>query len=161
MKTLLIGSATLILAVVSSIPAQAQVVWCSPALNRPLGVAPSPSNMPGFYWYNYQGMRYGPSYCLRPPFCPEGGVGPGKIVKTAQGQAFTVGHPIQGQQMMITPQGQQFYQPVYPGHGAYGQGAQMVFPSHPYARSPRDFFMWSEGMEDELNRLRLPALTGY
>ena len=32
------------------------------------------------------------------------------------------------------------------------------FPTHPFARSPRDFFMWSEAYEDEVMRQRLPVL---
>jgi hypothetical protein len=32
------------------------------------------------------------------------------------------------------------------------------FPTHPYARSPRDFFMWTEVSEDLAARQRLPAL---
>ncbi|MGF1579030.1 MAG: hypothetical protein ACFCD0_06670 [Gemmataceae bacterium] len=38
------------------------------------------------------------------------------------------------------------------------QPATVIFPNHPYARGPRDFFMWSEGYEDPLNRVRLPVI---
>ncbi len=34
-----------------------------------------------------------------------------------------------------------------------------AFPSHPYARSPRDFFMWRENMEDQLRRTQRPNLV--
>jgi hypothetical protein len=42
--------------------------------------------------------------------------------------------------------------------GPAQQPAQQVYPSYPYVRAPRDFFMWSETYEDEVERLRLPAL---
>jgi hypothetical protein len=29
------------------------------------------------------------------------------------------------------------------GNGPYGNGGPLTFPTHPYARSPRDFFMWN------------------
>ena len=32
------------------------------------------------------------------------------------------------------------------------------FPSHPFARSPRDFFMWGAAAEDQVSRLRHPLL---
>jgi len=34
-----------------------------------------------------------------------------------------------------------------------------TFPSHPYVRSPRDFFMWRENMEDQTRRNQRPALV--
>ena len=34
-----------------------------------------------------------------------------------------------------------------------------AFPSHPYARSPRDFFMWRENMEDQARRNQRPNLV--
>jgi hypothetical protein len=52
--------------------------------------------------------------------------------------------------------------PHLPGHGpaaaAPPPGCPPSFPTHPFARSPRDFFMWSEVYEDELMRQRLPAV---
>jgi hypothetical protein len=34
-----------------------------------------------------------------------------------------------------------------------------TFPTHRYVRSPRDFFMWSEALEDETRRDRRPAIV--
>ncbi len=34
-----------------------------------------------------------------------------------------------------------------------------AFQFNPYVRGPRDFFMWRENMEDQLNRSRRPALV--
>jgi hypothetical protein len=33
------------------------------------------------------------------------------------------------------------------------------FPVHPFARSPRDFFMWSDVLEDRLVRAQRPSLV--
>jgi hypothetical protein len=33
------------------------------------------------------------------------------------------------------------------------------YPSHPYMRGPRDFFMWRENMEDQLHRDQRPAFV--
>jgi len=87
---------------------------------------------PGWYYANCCGVVYGPNYCIYPPFqpfqglllgpkppCPPGqrpnGVTPPGV---APGQAAAYGQP--------------------PGHPEY---AAPVFPTHPFARSPRDFFM--------------------
>ncbi len=37
--------------------------------------------------------------------------------------------------------------------------AIQAFPSHPYARGPRDFFMWRENMEDQMRRNQRPNLV--
>jgi hypothetical protein len=34
-----------------------------------------------------------------------------------------------------------------------------VYPTHPYIRSPRDFFMWSEDMQDTRGRDVRPNLV--
>jgi hypothetical protein len=39
---------------------------------------------------------------------------------------------------------------------AHGPRPQVVFPTHPYARSPRDFFMWNEAQEELITRERRP-----
>lgn len=53
------------------------------------------------------------------------------------------------------------FQPSYPMYGWNNQSgeAPLAFPTHPYMRSPRDFFMWREGMEDQLKRETRPALV--
>ena len=67
---------------------------------------------PGFYWTSPYGITYGPNYIVRPPFAP-----------------------FQG--MILAP-------PKPPAQGMPGMGSpfgSMGFPSHLYARSPRDYFM--------------------
>jgi hypothetical protein len=68
---------------------------------------------PGFYYTNPWGITYGPNYNVLPP-CP----------------------PFQG--MLPGPQG-----PAAGAAGgpAGGAGGSLGFPSHLYARSPRDYFM--------------------
>jgi hypothetical protein len=74
---------------------------------------------PGNYCQNWCGMTYGPGYNLYPPFPPFQGMIPG---------------------------------PPQQGNGN-GNGDGMlnspVFPTHPYARSPRDYFMIYERGIDE------------
>src|SRR4051794_39198872 len=75
MKATLLRPAALLVVALSACPAHAQVVWCAPALCRPLGVAPNACG-PGYYWTNCYGAVYGPAYCLQPPFPPVGGISP-------------------------------------------------------------------------------------
>jgi len=42
--------------------------------------------------------------------------------------------------------------PVPPGYLPPPPQQHPCFPTHPYARSPRDFFMWRENMEDRVQR---------
>ena len=44
------------------------------------------------------------------------------------------------------------------GPGGPG-GANAVFPTHPFARGPRDFFMWAEAQQDLSTRERLPLFV--
>jgi hypothetical protein len=75
---------------------------------------------PGFYCNGICGMVYGPNYCPYPPFAPFQGMVPGPP----------------------PPKG-----PCGPGGGPLGSP---VFPTHPYARSPRDYFMiYDRGRLDE------------
>jgi hypothetical protein len=106
--------------------------YCSPVFKRYLPHAPDACG-PGFYHFCPNGTVYGPNYCLRPPFAPFNGILPGPT-----GQAIMGGRP-----------------DYYPGQGAPG----VVFPHHPYARSPRDFFMFSDALEDNLARDRRPLLV--
>ncbi|MCI0380464.1 MAG: hypothetical protein L0215_23000 [Gemmataceae bacterium] len=39
------------------------------------------------------------------------------------------------------------------------QAPAAVFPSHPYARGPRDFFMWRENMEEQMRRDMRPSFV--
>jgi hypothetical protein len=111
-------------------PAGAQYV--SPVFCRPLPHAPDATG-PGFWCWCPDGSYLGPIHCLRPPFPPYNGPAapfPGQGAQGAQG-----------------------------GFGGSGQGGRPAFPSHPYARSPRDFFMWSEAQQDRHTRERRPVFV--
>ena len=69
----------------------------------------------GFYTANLYGQWYGPSYNLYPGFAPYNGERP--PVGSGGGAGGFGGGP------------------------GGGPGGPMGFPTHPYARSPRDFFM--------------------
>ena len=71
---------------------------------------------PGFYCANPCGTVYGPNYCLRPPFPPFNGMLPPGFPGGCGG----------GPNM---------------GPGAAGPTGIAAFPTHPYARGPRDYFM--------------------
>ena len=101
----------------------------SPVTKAPLGIAPDACN-PGFYLYCPNGQAIGPNYCLRPCFEPFNGVRPN---------------------VQFTPGGQ-IVQPQA------GQAQQAGYPYHPYARSPRDFFMFRENMEEQMGRQARPNL---
>ena len=116
---------------------------CSPVFHTPLRQAPSPCNMCGFYVACPDGAYIGPNYWLRPPGLPFNGMLPGPTGQTIEG-GRPMPMPMPG---MAMPQ-YGFQQP--PG----GQ-RPTAFPSHPYARSPRDFFMWRENMEEMTVRPRL------
>ena len=70
---------------------------------------------PGYYYWTQTGMVYGPNYYVRPCFAPFQGalLGPNN-----PGPGGSTNGP----------------------NGAAG-GGTAAFPSHPFARSPRDFFM--------------------
>jgi hypothetical protein len=82
---------------------------------------------PGYYWTSTCGLTYGPSYCLRPPYGPFQGMVPGPPPPR-----FGPGGPA-GPGGACGPGG--------PG-GPGGPVGSPTFPTHPYARSPRDFFMY-------------------
>jgi len=116
--------------------AQAQRYACSPALQRPLGQAPDACG-PGFYYIDCYGTLWGPNYCLYPCFPPFQGFVPGQ--RPAQGP-----HPAMP--------------PMY-GQSTPGNGGTPSFPSHPFARGPRDFFMWNEVQAERQLRERRPNLV--
>jgi hypothetical protein len=73
---------------------------------------PAPDMLgPGFVWTSPYGITYGPNYYVRPPFPP------------FQGMIPAPPKPPPGSPQMGM------------------QGGSLGFPSHLYARSPRDFFM--------------------
>jgi hypothetical protein len=73
---------------------------------------------PGAYGPNWAGLYYGPNYCLFPPF-----------------------RPYQGE--LLGPAGRPAGAPGGPGAPPIpGFNGPVTFPSHPFARGPRDFFMY-------------------
>lgn len=107
--------------------------YYSPVTNRPLGVAPDAFG-PGYYVYCPDGQTIGPNYWLRPGFEPYNGVRP-YVYRVHNGR------PEFGPNLQQT-------QPA----------PQAAYPYHPYARGPRDFFMFRENMEEQLGRQTRPNL---
>jgi hypothetical protein len=108
---------------------------------------------PGFYTVCPNGTAYGPNWYLRPPWPPEmlgpgqgrpgfpgGPAGPGGIGGPAGlGPGFPGAPPVN-----LPPGMARYYLPGAPGNGApYGPNVpgKLVFPTHPFARAPRDYFM--------------------
>ena len=123
--------------------AQAQgYYWVHPVSRQPIMPAPDTFG-PGFYTQNGpSGMVYGPNYYLTPPWAPFQGVLPCPPRISPQGKP------------MMPPLPQQM--PKAGGPQNYLSGP---FPSHPYVRGPRDFFMWNEAQEDARIRESRPNLV--
>ncbi len=105
----------------------------APVSKAPLGYAPDACN-PGFYLSCPNGQTIGPNYCLQPSFEPFQGIRPTVYVRP-------------GGQIQVQPQVQQPQRPP-----------EAQFPYHPYARGPRDFFMFRENMEENMGRQARPNL---
>jgi hypothetical protein len=106
---------------------------------RPIPQAPDACG-PGYYCRNPCGMIYGPGYCLRPCFPPFQGMIVGPPPKPA-GPAGAMGA------------GSMVGGPCAPGCGPCsvpGLPPTPVFPTHPYARSPRDYFMYYDRSPTDL-----------
>ena len=88
---------------------------------------------PGYYAPNWFGAYYGPNYNVYPGYGPYSG-------------------PVDYPRFTIQPNGQ---------FGLAGAGAAVApplsFPTHPYARGPRDFFM----VDEESARPAVPSGYGY
>ncbi|HZV05050.1 MAG TPA: hypothetical protein VE999_08225 [Gemmataceae bacterium] len=89
----------------------------------PIPQAPDMCN-PGYYWTSICGLNYGPAHCVYPPYPPFQGMVPGPPNRGPGGG---------------------------PGGGP-GAAGSPTFPTHPYARSPRDFFMYYD--KDEPSYVR-------
>jgi Ca-activated chloride channel family protein len=109
-------------------------VAASPALAQP----PGPCCIPrapdmcgqGYYLTDACGCVYGPYYCVRPCFPPFNGMLPGAPPRPGQ--------PLPPGVIPSAPP----LPPSFAFPGAPGVPAVPLFPSHPYARGPRDFFMY-------------------
>jgi hypothetical protein len=116
-------------------PAAAQYPAFAPKQCYP---PPAPDGCgPGYFYYNWDGTLYGPSHCVRPPWEPYNGPRPCPT-------------PVVG------PNGKPMI-PAAPAPG--GPHGPPNFPSHPFARSPRDFFMWSEAQRELYTREQLPRFV--
>jgi hypothetical protein len=107
----------------------------APVSKAPLGYAPDACG-PGYYSSCPCGQVFGPNYCLRPCFEPYNGVRP--TVYRVPGGGF---------QVSPTPPSQQ-----------QQQQQEARFPYHPWARGPRDFFMFRENLEEQLGRQTRPSV---
>jgi len=143
--------AALLCAALTASLAQAQYYYPTPYL--PPGaryLAPDACGY-GFYCVCPDGSITGPHYCVRPPFAPFGGVLPplkGNVPSPLMAA-------LAGKQAPMTPMA-----PMLAGaQGNPPPRAQVVFPTHPYARSPRDFFMWNEAQEERITRERRPPFA--
>jgi hypothetical protein len=90
---------------------------CAQCYYPPIPQAPDMCG-PGSYCRGRCGMVYGPNYCVRPPYPPFQGMIPGPPPPRPGG--------VQGPY----------------GGNAMGPPGSPLFPTHPYARGPRDFFMY-------------------
>ena len=132
MKAILsrLGALIVVAAMATSVRADAPYYYASyPYLNIPQ--APDACG-PGYYNVGPCGMVYGPNYCVYPCFPPwQGAVFGPKLNMGPNGQPYVMGPqgpaPLSALPGLI--QG--------PGPGA----PPPRFVNHPFARSPRDFFM--------------------
>jgi hypothetical protein len=138
--------------------------WISPVTKMPAPQAPDACG-PGFYYMNGYGQWYGPSYCLRPPYQPFQGMLPGPTGQCLQ--AAQAGIPPWAPRAPNAPNAPNTPyppRPPYPGNPNVqlpGPAQQQtgIYPTHPYVRGPRDFFMWNEDMEDTKGRDVRPNLV--
>ena len=114
--------------------------YYSPVRRVPVGQAPDACG-PGYYLTLADGQIIGPNYDLRPCFQPYNGERP-KLQRIQNGRpSFVPSHP------------------NLPFNQGQGQGQpEAQYPYHPYARGPRDFFMFRENLEDQLSRQTRPTL---
>ena len=116
-------------------PTNVPPYWIAPATGWKAGNNPDMTG-PGIYFVTPAGLVTGPHYYVNPPWCPETGYQPGpRPCKSA---------PVSG---------------VAPPPMAGGLPTVSSFPSHPYVRSPRDFFMFHENLEVERSREFRPIIV--
>jgi len=111
-------------------------IYCTPVTRTPILPAPDATG-PGFYFVDACGVVWGPNHCVYPPFPPFQGMLPGPTGKC-----------LQASQCGVPPWSPAFPMPQPPAPSAPGHQATGIYPSHPYIRGPRDYYMWNEVMED-------------
>ena len=101
---------------------------------------------PGYFAANPCGALYGPNYYLRPPWCPDlasASLGQRGGYPGCAGMGGVPGMP--GAVPGVPPMPGMPGMPNLGGPPGCDQGngenGIAIFPSHPFARSPRDFFM--------------------
>lgn len=100
---------------------------------------------------------------MGPPMGHGHGMGPGPGLPPGYpGMMPPPGLPVPGYGPNLPAPGYDPRPVALPAYGmpppAQGQ-SPTAYPVHPYARSPRDFFMWREEMEDRQQRERRPGLV--
>jgi hypothetical protein len=125
MKTMVLGLAAVFVAGLAALSANAD-----PYILPGHPQAPDACG-PGFYAPNCCGQWYGPNYCLRPCYPPFNGLLPSPP-RPGNGDGTGNGNG------NCAPGGPGCAAPGGPGCATPGIPA---FPTHPFARSPRDFFM--------------------
>jgi hypothetical protein len=112
--------------------------FVTPVTRQPFPQAPDACG-PGWYNRGPCGMIYGPNHYLVPPVCCY------MPYKPPHPSTLPGMPPIPGVPKMQYPQP--------------GPPQKQVYPTHPFVRGPRDFFMWSESIEEQEGRSIRPALV--
>jgi hypothetical protein len=92
-----------------------------------------------------------------PPYYGPAGAGPNCGYYSAAPNGV-----VYGPNYWFRPPGEPFNGSTYDAAPApsRGRGRRVpTYPSHPYVRGPRDFFMWRENMEDQMRREQRPVLV--
>ena len=119
--------------------------WIHPVTRAPILPAPDACG-PGWYAPGPQGMVYGPNYYLVTPWAPHNGFRPGCPPSGGGGNGNMPQCP-NAMGMPGMPPG------MLPQPGQAGQAMQQnAYPTHPFVRGPRDFFMWNEMLEEQQGR---------
>jgi hypothetical protein len=141
----------------------------SPVFRTPFGQNPDACG-PGWYNQHQCGMVYGPNYNMIPPWLPFNGMLPGPQgdclmcaksniapwhVQQARAAGLIPGTP--AAPGFPRPPGTPFTPPT-PPHPDHPLGPG-IYPSHPYVRSPRDFFMFTEVLEDTRGQIARPGIV--
>lgn len=120
----------------------ANAQYFAPATHAPLLPAPDACG-PGYYCNGQCGCAYGPSYCLRPPFPPVNGVAPPPYWGGQSGPGAACNRCAR----------------CFPWCPGEHEPLIAAFPTHPYARSPRDYFMFNEAERERITRSSRPPFV--
>jgi hypothetical protein len=155
--------------------------WVTPVLRMPIPQNPDACG-PGFYVVNGCGAWYGPNYWIKPPYAPFNGILPGpqgQCIQAAQAGVPPWVYAPNGVPNFPSPQSPNAQFPSntqFPNAPSFngqfpnmpspnmqtprpGQPTTGIYPTHPYVRGPRDWFMWSDEMQDTRGRDIRPNLV--